>query len=72
MTDEQAKSLGRPTCETCPYFQKYTEHGECHKSPPSKNGWREVLHHDWCGEHPLFDEFLSRWWDRQEKGADPE
>lgn len=48
------------TCETCPFFHRYTGDsvaGECRRNPPvwdkeSRAEFPETRASAWCGEHP--------------------
>ena len=43
-------------CVTCPYFAHPPwMYGQCRRRPPSKRGWPEVQHDDWCAAHPQFN-----------------
>ncbi len=56
--------MNRPTCKTCPYFDR----GFCQRNPPqvttTETGpfysrWPEVTEDDFCGEHPQFPAYLA-------------
>ena len=60
--------MDRPTCATCPYWERdaYEREGYCHRLPPAfrlvptddyVQPW--TWETDWCGEHPDFPAFLE-------------
>jgi hypothetical protein len=54
--------MNRPTCKTCPFYD--AEQSECRIAPPpyfiQKKDCQSVVPPDhWCGEHPLFPEYMD-------------
>lgn len=53
----------KPTCKTCEYWYKSEKQnyidGECRRRSKIEYGWFSTDAEDWCGEHHLFDEYLS-------------
>ena len=54
--------VSQPTCKTCIHWHKEGsgvdgEYGECRRYPRSNITIKNILAHEWCGEHP---EMLQR------------
>ncbi len=57
--------MERPTCETCPYYNRGEI--ECHRNAPVPSNstdnvpayWPFTNHDDWCGEHPDFPIYIA-------------
>jgi hypothetical protein len=61
--------MERPTCNTCPYFDKIPEsdEGQCRRRAPAPQVsdqdfapfWPKTDFEDWCGEHPDFPAYIA-------------
>ncbi len=60
--------MNRPTCETCPFWDRFADAslpdggGLCRIGRPVSGpviGWRATNFKDWCGEHPDFQAWID-------------